>query len=190
MSERLEVRPFESPAEYAAMIDYFVGADPAFLRGMGVDPARLPVRAAWLASVLADHERPDSQRARIYLAWLVDGVLAGHSSASHIEVGVQAHVHLHLWQRDLRRSGRGTLLFARSIEHYFERLGLARVVCEPSAANPGPNRTLARLGFRCVRTYRTVPTNMALEQDVSRYEITRAEWAQRWSALNRPSSRG
>ena len=178
MSEPLEVRPFESRSEYEAMIDYFVGADPAFLRGMGVDPARLPSRAAWLAAALADHQRPDAQRERIYLAWLVDGALVGHSSASHIEVGAEAHVHLHLWMRDLRRAGLGTRLFARSIEHYFERLELERVVCEPSAANPGPNRTLARLGFRFVRTYRTVPTNMALEQDVSRYEVTRAEWAQ------------
>ena len=177
MTHALDVRPFESPAEYAAMVDYFVGADPAFLRGMGVDPARLPARAAWLAAALADGERPAAERDRIYLAWLVDGVLSGHSSASHITAGVEAHVHLHLWRRDLRRAGLGTALFARSIGHYFERLELERVVCEPYAGNPGPNRTLVRLGFRLVRTYRTVPTNIALEQDVSRYEIERADWA-------------
>jgi RimJ/RimL family protein N-acetyltransferase len=177
MARELEVRPFESPAEYAAMVDYFVGADAAFLRGMGVDPARLPAREAWLAAVLADSQRPLAERERLYLAWLADGVLCGHSSASHIELGAQAHVHLHLWRPDLRRAGLGSAFFARSIEHYFERLELERVVCEPYAGNPGPNRTLARLGFRLVRTYRTVPTNIALEQDVSRYEITRAEWA-------------
>jgi RimJ/RimL family protein N-acetyltransferase len=177
MSRELEVRPFESPAEYAAMVDYFVGAEPAFLRGMGVDPGRLPAREAWLAAALADAQRPLAERERLYLAWLVDGVLSGHSSASHIEVGVQANVHLHLWRPDLRRSGLGSALFARSVEHYFELLELERVVCEPYAGNPGPNRTLVRLGFRLVRTYRTVPTNIALEQDVSRYEVTRAEWA-------------
>jgi RimJ/RimL family protein N-acetyltransferase len=176
MTPALAVRPFESAAEYAAMVDYFVGAAPEFLRGMGVDPARLPSREAWLAAALADAARPDAQRERIYLAWLVDGELAGHSSASHIEPGVQAHVHLHLWRPELRRSGAGTELFARSIDHYFERLDLARVVCEPWAGNPGPNRTLARLGFRLVRRYRCVPTNIALEQEVAHHELGREEW--------------
>jgi RimJ/RimL family protein N-acetyltransferase len=158
------------------MVDYFVGAEPEFLRGMGVDPARLPAREAWLAAALADQRRPAAQRERVYLAWLVDGELVGHSSASHLEPGVQAHVHRHLWRPGLRRAGAGSELFARSIDHYFERLELARVVCEPYAANPGPNRTLARLGFRLVRRYRCVPTNIAFEQEVARHEITREEW--------------
>ena len=176
MTDRIDVRPFESPHEYEGMVDYFLGGDEAFLRGMGIDPARMLAREPWLAALLADHDRPDAHKDRLCLAWRLDGALVGHSSASHIRVGEEAHAHLHVWKPELRRSGLGRELFARSIDLYFERLRLQRAVCEPSAANPGPNRTLARLGFRLVRTYRTVPTSMALEQDVSHWEVSREEW--------------
>jgi len=176
MNAPIDVRPFESPVEYEGMIDYFLNGGEAFQRGMGIDPARLPERAAWLAAVLADHERPDAEKDRLCLAWRLDGALVGHSSASHIRVGEQAHVHLHLWKPELRRGGLGREFFARSVDLYFERLRLRCAVCEPSAANPGPNRTLARLGFRLVRTYQTVPTSMALDQDVTHWEVTREEW--------------
>lgn len=173
----IEVRPFEDESEYAAMVDYFLGGGDDFLRGMGVDPERVPDRDGWLASVLRDHTQPDERKERLYLAWLLDGEQVGHSSASHIRPGRSCHVHLHLWRPGLRRAGLGSELFRRSIDLYFDRLGLERVICEPAAHNPGPNRTAARLGFRLVRTYRGVPTDIAFEQDVSRWELTREAWA-------------
>lgn len=176
MAESLEVRPFESAAEYERMIDYFLDAGEETLRAMGVDPARLPGRDEWLATVLADHEAPDYEKERLYLGWWVDGELVGHSSLSHIEPGEQAHVHLHLWRPGTRRRGLGTELVARSVDAAFERFRLRRVLCEPAAHNPAPQRTVRRLGFRHLETYRTRPTTHAFEQEVSRYEITREEW--------------
>ena len=177
----LDVRPFEHAAEYAAVVDYFTAGGDAFLRGMGVDPERLPSREAWLSRALADQALPDEEKQRLYLAWRVhDGGqwrLAGHSSASHIRAGDSCHIHLHLWRPELRRAGLGTELFRRSIDLYFERLAVERVICEPAAHNPGPNRTARRLGFRHVKTYRCVPTEIALEQEVSRWEMTRAAWS-------------
>ena len=181
--ERVEVRPFETEEDYRRMIAYFTGGSDEFLRGMGVDPARVPAPEAWLAAALADHVRPDGEKQRLYLGWHVDGELIGHSSASHIEVGESAHVHLHLWRPDLRREGLGTELFARSVDLYLERLRLKRVICEPNAHNPGPNRTLARLGFELLHTRRCVPTELALEQDVSHWEIPREVWRERRGAL-------
>ena len=37
------------------------------------------------------------------------------------------------------------------------------------AENPGPNRTLAKLGFRLIKRYRTVPGIINFEQEVNRY---------------------
>ena len=34
---RIRVRPFEDRRDAEGMVDYFLGADPEYLRGMGVD---------------------------------------------------------------------------------------------------------------------------------------------------------
>ena len=179
VDDAIATRPFAAPGDYEAMIDYFLGGGDAFLLGMGVDLAKLPSREAWRQAVLADHERPDDEKERFYVAWLYEGVLVGHSSISHIAPGETAHCHLHLWQPELRRSGLGPAFLERSIDLYFERFRLRTVACEPFADNPAPNRVLPRLGFRRIGRVRTVPTSMAFEQDVVRYEITREEWRAR-----------
>jgi RimJ/RimL family protein N-acetyltransferase len=179
MDAPVEVRPFAAPHEYAAMIDYFLGGTEAFQRGMGIDPARLPRRDEWLRAALADHERPDGEKERFYVAWRRAGELVGHSSISHIALGETAHCHLHLWRPELRGAGLGPACLERSIELYFERFRLESLACEPFADNPGPNRVLPRLGFRWVRRYRTVPTGFAFEQDVNRYELSREAWEAR-----------
>ena len=175
----LTVRPFESAREYRGMIDYFLGGDEDFLRTMGVDTAALPSRKDWLEAVLADHERPDLDKNRFYLAWLCDSEQVGHSSISHIQPRKIAHVHLHLWRTRLRRSGLGLQFLARSLDLYFDRFELESIASEPFADNPAPNRALEKLGFRLVKRYRTVPTSIALEQDVHRWQITCAEWRSR-----------
>ena len=177
------VRYFESVAEYDAMIDYFLGGDDAFLLSMGVDRPKLPSKEAWRDACLVDEERPDREKERVYVAWLHDGEVVGHSSASHIEFGNTAHVHMHLWRPDLRRSGLGPQFLTQSIALYFDRLSLQTAACEPYAENPGPNRVLQRLGFRFVRRFRTQPTSIALEQDVNRYEIDRERWIELHGAL-------
>ncbi len=173
---RLTVRPFESPLEYRRMIDYFLGGDDSFLLGMGVDRAKLPEREVWLQAALIDHERSDHAKTRFYVAWLCGVEQVGHSSISHLQPHEVAHVHLHLWRPQLRRSGLGARFLARSLDFYFARFGLESIVSEPFAGNPAPNRVLKKLGFRFLKRYRTVPSGIASEQEVNRWEITRAEW--------------
>ena len=50
-----------------------------------------------------------------------------------------------------------------------------------AASEYEPNRVLERLGFRHVKRYRTVPSSIAHEQDVHRWEITREAWNARRS---------
>jgi RimJ/RimL family protein N-acetyltransferase len=171
--ERIEVRPFSSRAEYELMLDYFYKADDPFLRGMGVDRLKLPERDKWLDALLADHERPDGERDRFYLIWMFQGTRVGHSSINNIVSGDEAFIHLHLWNLQLRRAGLGTEFVRRSASFYFERFNLQKLVCEPWAENPAPNRVLEKLGFAFVRRYRTIPGVIAFEQDVNRYELRR-----------------
>jgi RimJ/RimL family protein N-acetyltransferase len=171
--EEIMVRPFSSCEEYELMLDYFYKADDSFLRGMGVDRLKLPERDKWLDALLADQEKPDGERDRFYLVWIFRGQRVGHSSINKIAVGIEAFIHLHLWNSQLRRAGLGTEFVRKSANFYFERFNLKKLVCEPSAENPAPNRVLEKLGFRLVSRYRTIPGVIAYEQDVNRYELRR-----------------
>jgi RimJ/RimL family protein N-acetyltransferase len=169
----LEVRPFSNRREYELMLDYFYRGGEPFLRGMGVDPTKLPQRDNWLQAVLEDHEKPDNERDRFYLIWLFRGKRVGHSSINKIIPATEAHIHLHLWDPELRHAGLGTELVRKSADFFFERFRLKKLVCEPWAENSAPNRVLEKLGFKLVGRYRTVPGTIAFEQEVNRYELYR-----------------
>jgi RimJ/RimL family protein N-acetyltransferase len=181
--EDIEVRPFSSREEYELMLDYFYKADDPFLRGMGVDRLKLPERDKWLETLLADHEKPGEERDRFYLIWIFRGERVGHSSINKIVPGIEAFIHLHLWNAQLRRAGLGTEFVCKSANFYFERFNLQKLVCEPWAENPAPNRVLEKLGFTFVRRYRTIPGVIAYEQEVNRYELRRPNQTPQATAL-------
>jgi len=167
----LEIRGFRTKEEYSRMVDYFVQSNHDFLRGMGIDPAKMPTREDWLEEVWGDHHKPGPEKDRIYLAWVCDGELVGHSSINKIQWGEEASIHLHLWRPDLRRSGIGAEFFRRSVHHFLREPGLKKIYCEPYAENPAPNRVLSKLGFTLVKTYRTIPGKTCFEQNVNRWEL-------------------
>lgn len=169
MDSAIEVRPFAGRAEYEQMVDYFLSADDEFLRGMGVARFQLPLREAWIRSVLRDHDRPIHQKERAYLAWIYDGVAIGHSSINKIQVGEETFIHLHVWLRARRLGGLGTTFFRLPFCRFAEDFSLKRLYCEPYTENPGPNRVLQKSGFRFVKRYRTIPGPINFEQDVNQY---------------------
>jgi RimJ/RimL family protein N-acetyltransferase len=167
----IEVRILASREELERVVDYFLSADEPFLRGMGVDPGLLPDKDAWLARLETDLARDDRAKRTCYVGWIYNGEAIGHSSISDIAFGDEAHIHLHMWRPDLRRAGLGTEFFKRSARTFIHRFKLERLICEPFAGNPAPNRVLSKAGFRCTRTYRTVPGPIAFEQEVNRFEL-------------------
>ena len=170
-TRKIDVRPFSSREEYLGMIDYFLDADDAYLRGMGADRSRFPSRNDWLREVLADQKRAESRKDRIYLGWFYNGRLVGHSSVNQIEIGEQAYLHLHLWDPALRRNGLGAEFLRRSIACFRRRLHLKRVICEPYADDVAPNRVLQKLGFTFIGRFKRVPGSITYEQDVNRWEL-------------------
>jgi RimJ/RimL family protein N-acetyltransferase len=170
-SPHVQIRPFAERRDYERMIDYFLTADDALLKGMGVDPKKLPQRQAWLESAMLDHERIDAEKERSYLAWVYEGTPVGHSSINKIKVGEEAFIHLHLWVGGLRKAGLGTQYFKASAAEFMRRFRLRRLYCEPYAENPGPNRVLLKSGFRFIKRYRTVPGAITFEQDVNQYVL-------------------
>jgi len=167
----LAVGHFTGRTDYQRMLDYFFQADEAFLKGMGVDPVKLSTREAWLARLLPDLDREDREKRTYYLGWFNDGTPIGHCNVNQIRYGREAYLHLHMWDRTLRKSGLGTELVRRSANTFIRKFELQRLYCEPYADNPAPNRVLTKLGFRLVKRYRTTPGIINFEQDVNQYVI-------------------
>jgi hypothetical protein len=61
------------------------------------------------------------------------------------------------------------LRMRETVELYFNELALRFLFCEPNAFNVAPNRTLQSVGFRYVKTYKTVPGPLNYHQAVTRW---------------------
>ena len=160
------------------IVNYFVEADPNFLRGMGADPNKLPQADEWRKLLLEDFVRPLEQKNFYYVIWEVADVAVGHSNINKINYGQDAFMHLHLWQPDNRKRGNGAFFVQESIFLYFEKFHLQNIFCEPYALNPAPNRTLPKIGFDLVKTYETTPGWINFEQPVNHWVLTQEKWLQ------------
>ncbi len=164
------------PGEQTRIIDYFLNADQDFLNRMGVDPDKLPERDKWYSLIQDDLDKPLKQRQFYYLFWGADGQSIGHSNINKIVYGQEAYMHLHVWVGSFRKQGFGQSLVSRCITRYFEKFELKRLLCEPFAENPGPNKTLAKLGFTLEKTYDTTPGWINYHQAVNRWILDRENW--------------
>lgn len=158
------------------MINYFLKADPDFLRGMGADPQKLPALDVWRQLLFEDFDRPIQDRQFYYLIWEIDHHQIGHSNLNKIVFGTEAYMHLHLWDSAQRKRGNGTYFVKACIEKYFEKFKLKTLFCEPYVINPGPNRMLPRVGFELIRTYDTTPGWINFHQTVNRWALTQEKW--------------
>ncbi len=159
--------------EIPLMVNYFVDADRAFLLGMGADKSKLPSKEEWIAKLEADLIKSAKEKEFYYLTWLVDGKAIGHCNINKIDYANKAFMHLHLWNPDKRKKGVGSQLVKMSIPIFFKEFELKKLLCEPFAYNPAPNKVLQKLGFRFIKAYETTPGWINIHQMVNCYEFTR-----------------
>jgi RimJ/RimL family protein N-acetyltransferase len=169
---RLTVRPLASE-DFDGYIAYFTRASKADAERMGLAIDRVP-SATQLRSDLETMIATPLDRLRSFvLAWCVDGLTIGHSSLKDIVPGEVGSIHLHMWRADLRGKGYGPRLFCLSVLDFYERFNLKRIVCEPKADNPMPNRMLKKIGFPLVLTHVAAGSELAVVCELNRYEVVR-----------------
>ena len=166
------------PSDIDLILDYFLNADRAFLKTMGVEEKKLPTAEKWRQILLDDFDRSIDRRRFYYVIWEIDDAPVGHSNINKIIYGQEAFMHLHLWQRKKRRNGHGVYFVKESIANYFQTFDLEHLFCEPYALNPAPNRTLAKVGFEFVRVYETIPGWINFRQQVNRWVLSKEKWLQ------------
>ena len=84
-----EIREFVE-SDIATIVDYFLQADAAFLRGMGADKDKLPSREKWIQKLTTELDKPYPTKKYHYIIWLRDGQAVGHSNVNHINYGESA----------------------------------------------------------------------------------------------------
>lgn len=159
--------------EVDIVVGYFHAATSEYLETLGVDPTRLPPADEWRDRLARQCLLPPAERSTELVVWEADGEPVGFSTSDSIVHGDRARMHLHIVDPGRRRSGLGAVFVRLTVGHYFDRLRLRRLFCEPNAFNLAPNRTLQQAGFRYVKTYMTVPGPLNFHQAVTRWVVER-----------------
>ena len=174
MKEKLDISIREIQLKDIDLIaDYWLKSDSDFLISMGVDLSKLPIRNELVEMLKAQVNSSIQDKKSYAFIWELNGRQIGHSNVNRIEFGEVATMHLHLWKSENRKKGIGTELVKMTLPFYFEKLEIKKLICEPYALNPSPNRTLEKIGFEFVKKYRTIPGTLNFEQEVNRWELTK-----------------
>jgi len=152
--------------------DYWEKASDAYLESLGVDLSKRVSGDVLIDRLTIQHSLAYSDKQAYPVIWFVDNRPVGHCNINMISYGEEAHMHLHLWEPLLRRSGYGARLVKLSLPFFFENFKLQKIICEPYALNDAPNKTLEKVGFTFVKEYITVPGAINFEQPVKQWEIT------------------
>jgi RimJ/RimL family protein N-acetyltransferase len=171
----LSVRPLIH-SDIPLFLKYWFESDEAFLKGMGLDVSKLPAKekfAEMLQHLLAT---PIEQRMSYAIVWLKDEQPIGHSNTNPTTFGEEAKMHLHLWNETHRKTGLGSQFVKLTLPHFFNDLQLKTLWCEPYALNPGPNKTLQKVGFEFVKEHITIPGSFNFEQPAKLWKMTREQF--------------
>lgn len=153
------------------VINYFHQSTVEDLETMGVDPSRLPTPERWREYYVHEFSQPIEKRKTFLVVWESDDVPIGFSVTDKIIYGHEAYMHLHILNAEQRKTGNGTACVKETVKIYFEALKLQRLFCEPNAFNIAPNRTMQNVGFKYLKTYKTVPGPINYHQAVTRWML-------------------
>lgn len=157
------------------IVDYFVKSDADFLKGMGADKSKLPIRKEWISKLKSEFKKPNKKKEFYYIIWMINNEPIGHSNINKIDFGNSATMHLHLWKNERRKKGLGLVFLRQTIPYYFKNFELEKLICEPYLKNIAPNKVLKNLGFEFIRTYETTPGWINFHQKVNRYELKKEQ---------------
>ena len=167
---KLAVRRFELD-DIPLLANYWLQSDQAHLESMGVDIDKLPSREDFTHMLTYEHGLPIENRNSYCLIWDVNNKPIGHCNTNPTTFGEEAWFHTHIWSSTSRKLGYGGILLKMSIRRFFHDLELKKLIGEPFAKNPAPNRLLKKLGFSFIKEYETIPGSLSSTQLVNRWEL-------------------
>ncbi len=166
----LSVREIQE-SDIPLISEYWLDSDSEFMKGMGVDLSKMPGEDDWRNMLMEQLSQPIEEKKSYCIIWQVDEKPVGHSNINKIIMGEEAYMHLHLWTADVRKKGYGTSFIKLTLPYFFKKFHLKKLFCEPYTFNPSPNKTMAKLGFKFIKEYTTIPGYLNFEQQVNLWEL-------------------
>ncbi len=154
------------------IVSYWLESDSLSLLAMGVDLKKIPTKESLTQSLLGQLNMPLRHKQSYCIIWLLNNQPIGHSNTNPISYGKEAFMHLHIWDKTIRKKGLGAEFVKMTLPYFFENLKLQKIYCQPYALNPPPNKTLKKIGFNFVKEYITIPGSLNFEQSVLLWELT------------------
>lgn len=173
------VRPSDITASDLELSDiehilvYWYGSPPEYLHTLGVAPEKLPSRHK-MAEMLARKVAHERARPTI-LTVKIKGVSIGLHELTHIEPGVSAVMHAHIWRLEDRGRGIGAVSYVKAMERFFAAHGFQRIVFETPTANVAANRIKRVLGIAPVGNGTIYLPIMTRPLATTRYQVERVD---------------
>jgi RimJ/RimL family protein N-acetyltransferase len=169
----LTIRDIEE-ADVPAIVDYWYTSDPAYLRSIGVEVAKIAARPReeMERRFLSSIPRPGSETDHpTFVVASGDEVIA--YTNLNIKSADEAYTHVHILKEELRSKGLASFLFLPMIRLFFSRFPIEKVVFQASPENEKVNGLIQRFGLMPQKVYLSNPDGMARAGEFNVYEITR-----------------
>jgi RimJ/RimL family protein N-acetyltransferase len=150
--QKLSIRALEE-VDITYVVSYWHSLSEDDIKRMGIDPTRIPSADIFREKLRAQLTMPSDQHQTFYMIWLIDNQPVGYACLKDIKIGESGSLHLHMWSKEYRGKGYGGQLFCLSALDFYNRFSLKRIICEPRASNPMPNRMLQGVGFPLIKTH-------------------------------------
>jgi len=171
----LSVREIEQK-DIPSIIQYWLSSTKEHHETMGVDVTKIPAEEEWRQMLEKQIQQPYKEKKSYCIIWQLNGEAVGHSNINKIKFGEEAYMHLHLWDSDERMKGNGAAFVKMTLPWFFNNYQLQNLYCEPNALNIAPNKTVAKVGFKFIRQYRTTPGWINFEQEVNLWNLSKDEY--------------
>ena len=173
MPDQFSVRLLERK-DISHVVNYWQTASEKHLNAMGIEKKDLSALDNLEVYMTNQLLLPYSEKSALYTIGLLNNEPYGHCYINSIDYGNEAHMHLHVWNFEIRQKGLGTQMVKQAIPLFFKHLKLKTLICEPYALNPAANKTLEKLGFQFENCYTSTPSGWDFKLKVNRWKLTRS----------------
>lgn len=167
-------------SDIGLITSYWIDSDKSHLESMGVDINKLPTKEQFEKYLRIQIETPIEQKESYSIIWQSNKIPIGHCNTRPTIFGEEAHMHLHIWNKEERKKGIGYELVKLTLPLFFENLKLKDLYCEPYALNPAPNRIMEKTGFELEKEHKIIPGAFNFEQPVKRWHLSYESFKKRF----------
>jgi RimJ/RimL family protein N-acetyltransferase len=167
----ITVADLDTPA-VERILSYWYESSAEYLQSIGVAPERLPSRRKMRELLELKVERREAAPTILVVQLRGEGI--GVHELTHVQPGVSAVMHAHIWSAEHRGRGIGVVSYVKAMERFFATHGFERILFETPSANVAANRIKEALGIPPSDSGTLFLPIMTRPVETTRYAVDRA----------------